>query len=49
LLGDRTRAALESGALEPISTRVEQVDDGGGRFALRSDSTWVDRRLRLAS
>ncbi len=35
LLEARTREALRSGALEPIETRVERVEDGGGRFALR--------------
>ncbi len=34
-MAERTRAALASGALEPIHTRVEHVEDGGARFALR--------------
>ena len=34
-MSERSRTALESGALEPIHTRVQHVDDGGARFALR--------------
>lgn len=30
-----SRAALEAGILEPIRTRVEEVEDGGIRFAVR--------------
>ena len=34
-LNERTDAALASGALRPIPTEIEQVEDGGARFIVR--------------
>lgn len=45
---ERTRTALTLGALQPIETEVNAIEDGGVRFQVRAVSSLMRRRLDAA-
>lgn len=49
LVAERSRAALHDGSLEPIQTRVENVDDEGSRFSIRVVSSLQRRATTVTS